>query len=266
MRFEAKDHTFVICAYKESPYLEECILSLMSQTIKSTCIITTSTDNKHIRFLAEKYKIPYIVNKEKEMGIAADWNFAIKNVTTPLVTIAHQDDLYFPQYCEYILKYANKAKRPLILFTDYSEKRKNEIVTNNRLLQIKRILLKPLEIPLFWKNRFLRRRILSFGSPICCPSVTYVLGNLPQEIFRVGYRSNVDWQAWEKLSRIKGDFVYICKNLMAHRIHMGSATSEIIADNDRTKEDYEMFCRFWPKWMAKIIEYFYKIGEKSNDI
>ncbi len=29
-----KNHTFVICAYKESPYLEECIQSLMNQRIK----------------------------------------------------------------------------------------------------------------------------------------------------------------------------------------------------------------------------------------
>ena len=37
------DHTFAICAYKESPYLEECIKSLKNQTIKSNILIATST-------------------------------------------------------------------------------------------------------------------------------------------------------------------------------------------------------------------------------
>lgn len=50
-------HTFVICAYKESEYLEECIKSIKNQSIKSKVIITTSTDNLFIRELAEKYAI-----------------------------------------------------------------------------------------------------------------------------------------------------------------------------------------------------------------
>ena len=57
-----KNHTFVICAYKESPYLEECIQSLMNQRIKSNVIITTSTPNVYIERLAEKYQIPVKIN------------------------------------------------------------------------------------------------------------------------------------------------------------------------------------------------------------
>jgi len=33
------DHTFVICAYGDSPYLEDCINSLLSQTVKSNIIL-----------------------------------------------------------------------------------------------------------------------------------------------------------------------------------------------------------------------------------
>ena len=35
------DHTFVICAYGDSPFLEDCINSLLSQTVKviSFCIL-----------------------------------------------------------------------------------------------------------------------------------------------------------------------------------------------------------------------------------
>ena len=35
MENENIKHTFVICAYKESPYLEECIKSLKHQKTKS---------------------------------------------------------------------------------------------------------------------------------------------------------------------------------------------------------------------------------------
>ena len=43
-------------------------------------------------------------------------------------------------------------------------------------------------------------------------------------------------------------------------------TSVIIGDNARSKEDYEMFCKFWPKCIAKFLSNFYAKSEKSNKI
>ena len=34
-------HTFAVCAYKDSPYLEECLRSVTSQTVKSEVICCT---------------------------------------------------------------------------------------------------------------------------------------------------------------------------------------------------------------------------------
>jgi len=34
-----KKHTFVVCAYKQSEYLEECIQSLIKQNVQSNIII-----------------------------------------------------------------------------------------------------------------------------------------------------------------------------------------------------------------------------------
>ena len=50
-------HTFAVCAYGESPYLEECIESLKGQSIKSNILIATSTPNKYIKNIAEKYNV-----------------------------------------------------------------------------------------------------------------------------------------------------------------------------------------------------------------
>lgn len=263
--YREKDFTFVICAYKESPYLEECVNSLKNQTIDVNIIIVTSTPNTHIEKIAVKYGISYFVNKEKK-GIAEDWNYGYKKVNTKVITIAHQDDIYLPQFAENVLKKINLQKKPLISFTDYAEIRNGEIVTSNKLLRIKRLMLFLLKNKTLQNSKFIRRRILSFGSAICCPSVTYIKENLPKVIFQAGYRSDVDWEAWEKLSKLNGAFVYCDNVLMYHRIHEESATTEIIADDDRTKEDFEMFCKFWPKSIARIIEHFYQNSEKSNEV
>ena len=257
------DHTFAICAYKESPYLEECILSLKNQTIKSKIIMATSTPNEWINDLADKYQIPLYINKG-EGGIAQDWNFAYRQTDTGLVTIAHQDDIYEPEYLVNILKNIEKARKPIILFTDYGEIKKSKKYDKSTLLKVKRKMLMPLKIRYLWYSKFVRRRILGFGNPICCPSVTYVMSKLGQPLFDVGLGSNLDWQTWEKLSKEKGEFVYIPKILMYHRIHEESTTSELINNNKRTGEDFEMFLKFWPKFIAKILTKIYSKSEKYN--
>lgn len=263
--FEPSDFEFVICAYGESPYLEECICSLINQTVVVDILLTTSTPNRYIEKLAAQYRLKYYVNPEKN-GIASDWNFGIQKSKKKLVTIAHQDDIYEPEFAARTLEKINKQTRPLIAFTNYGELRNGKKIVSNRNLRIKRFMLMLLKYRPFQRIRFVRRRILSFGNMICCPSVTYIKNNLTDTIFSSGFRSNVDWQAWERISKQKGAFVYCSDILMYHRIHEDSATTEIIADHDRTKEDYEMLCKFWPRWIAWIIEYFYSKGEDSNSL
>jgi glycosyltransferase involved in cell wall biosynthesis len=258
-------HTFAICAYKESPYLEECVQSVLKQNQSSKVIMVTSTPNDYIQKICEQYNIPLFVN-EGESGIVQDWNFAYKMSSTKYVTIAHQDDIYLPEYSEKVVQGLEESKHPLIAFTDYSELRNGEEVLCNRNLQIKRWMLSLLRIKALHKSRFVRRRILSFGCPICCPSVAFAKENLPEEVFEKGFRSDEDWQAWEKLSKYKGSFVYVDKVEMCHRIHEESETSIIIGDNARSEEDFQMFCKFWPRPIAKILTKIYSSSETSNEL
>lgn len=89
-----EEHTFVIPAYKSTVHLEECLQSLLTQSVKSKIIITTSTPDLSVKKLALKYHIDYIINTNGPKGIAADWNFALAQVQTKWATIAHLDDIY----------------------------------------------------------------------------------------------------------------------------------------------------------------------------
>lgn len=262
-------HTFVICAYKESPYLEQCIESLCRQTVKTNIVIVTSTPNTYIEAMAERYGFPYFVN-EGQGGITQDWNFGYQcvreNYQSDYITIAHQDDVYEKGYLKAVLSALERTSHPLIVFGDYYEIRDRRRVTNNRLLLVKRLMLCPLRIRMLQKSRWVRRRILSLGSPICCPSVTFVADNLPEVIFENRYRACEDWEAWEKLSKLKGEFVYIPRLVMGHRIHEDSETTAAIGDNKRTDEELEMFCKFWPGWFARILLRQYSKGQQSNQL
>lgn len=259
-----KIHTFVVLAYKESKYLEECIKSVINQSIKSNIVIATTTDNKFIRGLAEKYKLEVIVGKHTNIG--GDFDFAVSCGKTPLVTVAHQDDVYDYDYAKRVIDEYHKYKDSIIIFTDYYELRNEKKVFTNFNLVIKRILLFPLRIRRLAKYKFFKRLVLRFGNSISCPAVTFVLDNCPKEIFYSEYKCNVDWFAWEKLSCLAGRFLYINDKLMGHRISLESTTTDIINSGIRTKEDYEIYCKFWPKFIAKFMAGIYKNSEKSNKL
>ena len=265
MKYTEQDHTFVIMAYKESPYLGECVRSIMEQEVRGKVMISTSTPNDHIRSTAQKYGLEIRVNTG-DSGIAQDWNFAYNQADTKLVTLCHQDDVYDKSYGKKALEACNEKKKPLIFFTDYYEIRNGKVEKENRLLNVTRKLLWPLTKRSFQQIRWIRRRVLSLGNPVCCPSVTYVKENLPSPVFRVGFKSNVDWEAWEKLSRRKGSFIYCKQALTMHRIHEESTTTEIIGENLRTKEDLAMFQKFWPDWIARKINARYSKSEESNKV
>ncbi len=262
----ASTHTFALCAYGKSPFLRECIESIQAQrNVTSEVFIATSTPSAWLDNIAREYGLPLYVN-EGESGIGQDWNFAYAQATGDYVTIAHQDDIYCEDYARMAVRLMDDASDPLIFFSDYGELRNGERVDNNRLLRVKRKLLHGLKNERNCTNVHVRRRALALGSAICCPSVCLSRRACPEPPFKLGMKSNLDWDTWESLSRREGSFCYAPFILMYHRIHGDSTTSQLIADDTRGKEDLEMLQRFWPDPVAKVIYRIYSRGMESNSL
>lgn len=256
-----KDHTFVICAYKESEYLEEVIHSLEAQTVKSNLMIATSTPNDYIKNIAEKHHIEVFVNHGKS-GIGPDWNFAVSCTKTKYVTLAHQDDLYDVHYTEEVQKAVEKHHDIIMIFTNHQEIRDGKVAKKNINLKIKAVLTFPIRI--VKRPRWAKRLILRFGNPISCPSVCLNTEKVGKRPYREDMSSNIDWGTWVDFADRKGSFIYLNKILTFHRVHSESETSNCINNHKRIEEDYEMFCRLWPKWFAKLIMIFYKHAQDAN--
>lgn len=257
------NHTFVVCAYKESKFLEECIKSLKNQTIKSNIIVTTSTPNGHIESIAKKYELPLYINNG-ESGIGQDWNFGVSNTNTDYVTVAHQDDIYKEKYLENIVKYLENKKDFVIAFTKYKEIKNGEEIKLTVNLKIKEFLLFPLRF--FKKSKWIKRRMLSLGNVICCPSVTINKKIVGEKPYKTELKCNLDWDTWVDFIKYKGRFLYIPKYLMNHRIHEESETSALIENNIRLEEDLYMFKKFWPNFIANFLCSKYKKAMKTNEI
>lgn len=260
-------HTFAILAYKDSLHLQKCIDSLKRQTIISEIIICTSTPSPFLDNMAQKNNLPLFVNSKKD-GIAADWNFALSKGATQYITLAHQDDIYFPGYTEKILEAAESRKDALIIFSDY-----NEIVDTGQGIFLREnslnFFIKRTVSNLFFKNKNYitanKKRFLAFGSPIGCPTVAYQKNNIGNFEFDKDFSINLDWKAWYDLAQKEGSFVWVKKTLVSHRIYPGSETSLGIAENRRQKDDLKMFRKFWPAILIPVIDKIYSLSYKSNN-
>lgn len=261
--FGPEDLTFAVTAYGESSFLEDCVRSLQNQTVACKVILCTATPNDLICRIAKRYGLELFV-KEEAPSIASDWNYALSCIRTPLAVLAHQDDIYCAEYAQSALDALSNVSRPLIFFCNYGEIRNGELEDDSALLETKRKLLRPLVGAVDAGAQNIKRKILRFGNPICCPSVAYDLESIQLPLFKEGMRSNIDWEAWEALSREQGSFVYVPRILMYHRVHNGSETSACIDDGIRTSEDLNMLKKFWPAPMASLINKAYAVAQKLN--
>lgn len=263
-----QNHIFSILAYKNSPHLQECIDSLKNQTIQSEIIICTSTPNEFLENIAKKNNLKLFINEQKN-GITSDWNFALSKPDAELITLAHQDDIYFPEYAEEMLRASAARRNSIIFFTNY-----NEIVHAEKKVFIREktlnFFIKNLILRLFFKfsnyQKENKQRLLLFGSPICCPSVTFQKNMLDNFKFDDNFSINMDWKAWYDLSQKDGGFFWIKKTLLSHRIYSESETSNGLGDNRRQIEDLKMFEKFWPSKIAKLIYKIYSLSYKNNKI
>lgn len=107
-------------------------------------------------------------------------------------------------------------------------------------------------------------RLLRFGCPVPCPSVTLRLEQPPVR-FAENLRVNLDWEAWGRLALQPGAFAYERTVQMLHRIHGGSETSVCVRDGTRAREDLMMFEKFWPGPVARLLARAYARSYASGE-
>jgi len=255
-------HTFVIPVYKQSQYLEQCIQSLLDQTVKSTIVLTTSTPTDFSKQIAEKYGFEYFINDNG--GIANDWNFALSKASTQWATIAHQDDIYEPDFTDELLR--SVKSDTLIAFTDYDDLVDGEPRKSNLNSFVKKALLFPFAFKKNIRSKHLKKSVLIFGDPICCPSVSFNLDSLGGFRFSAKFTVALDWYAWYEIAAKKGGFCFINKKLMKHRIHAESETTLKLSEGKRRQEELQMFKLIWGAQIARVFSWIYTLGYADNKL
>lgn len=263
----AKEHTFVIPAYRDSPHLEHCIKSLLEQTVPTHILIATSTPSEYIKNMAGRYQIPYFVS-DAASSIAGDWNFAMERATTRYLTIAHQDDIYSQDYAKEVLAKLEQFqnKRPLMVFTDYGDLVNGRERKRSLNAFVKDALLFPFHLKTTIQSKFIKKAVLALGNSICCPSVTLDRKHINGMRFSSEYTCVLDWVAWLTLARQEGAFIFINKKLVQHRIHIDSETSNQIKIGKRQQEEQQVLQSVWGRKLGGFIARLYSKGLGDNEV
>ena len=251
-------HAFVVPTYGESPYLRDCLGSLAAQERRSDVVVATSTPFDGLQALCDEVGARLVVHGPNR-GIGPDWNAALDVAQAPLVTVAHQDDLYHPRFSAAVLDAHARSPCSALYFCDAGEVtgdgRPRDGGTNAR---IKRLLVAAAFAGRHSVGGAVSRRLLlGLGNPIVCPSVTINLGVAPGFRFREDLRTNMDWLAWLDLSQA-GAVTYIDERLMDHRVHTTSETARCLDDGSRAREDALVFERLWPRPVAALLGRLYR--------
>lgn len=113
-------HAFVVLAYKDSPFLRACLASVCAQTRPSAVVIATSTPSPYIEDVAKSFGVQVKVNP-LHSGIAGDWAFGLSVTDARYVTLAHQDDVYYPTFAQQTLETFERSAKAALCFTGYEE-------------------------------------------------------------------------------------------------------------------------------------------------
>jgi len=243
-----KKHTFVILAYQESDDLEECIKSVLKQSVKSNVLIATSTPNDYIMEISSLYSLGVMVN-ESESNKGNDYNFALNTIDSPLITIAHQDDLYDRNYTKEILKKYKENPDATIIFTNNYQIEGDKKILNNRLLRKSRYYLFPLKYKFFQNKKYFKLRSVRKEKFICTSSITFVKKNITMPLFPSDIYYDNDWKGLIMLAKKNSHFVFLDKKLVGYRMENKTFNKDKLAeDEDILKENYsewyfEMFIK-----------------------
>lgn len=263
MRTETSaEHGFAVCAYGRSPFLEGCLLSLKAQSRQSPIVVCTSTPSAWLDEVVLRHQVELIVNPHRD-GIGADWNFALSAAPWRRVTLAHQDDVYLPRFAEASLRALDDTPEAAMAFTDHREVSDDGQARSNRVIAVKRLITVMAVGGRTRVSGLRQRALLAFGNPVACSAVTLERKHLPTFRFSTDLASNLDWDGWWKVHQAGFSFVYVPELLVERRYNDLSATSSLLQNGDRAREDRLMFRRMWPAPLGDLWAMVYRVGYRD---
>ena len=236
--------TFAIPFYSGVPYLRRAIESVQAQSLNDwVCIVVDDAGAEtETEAAVASYGDPRIsyVRNQINLGLAGNWNEALRISDTPLVTLLHSDDELMPGYGEAVIAAHVAHPNAVAVFTRASIIGADSKPVFSLPDRIKRIIesLKGSEATVSGEeglNGLLR------GQYIFCPTLCYRASRLEPDPFQARWRMVADLEFLASTLLNGGEFVGIPEEFYAYRRHEESQTALLTATTERFDEEIEIY-------------------------
>lgn len=229
--------TFAIPCHDAGPHLRPLLASLLAQTRQDFDLVLVddaSTDGsaEFARELAgDRIRIEHNATAR---GLAGNFARCAELAATPFVCIAHQDDVYAPDYLATMLQ----ALEPRA-DAAFAHCAATAIDTTGRALPspAERFKLRLLARAATCDRRGLYE-LLYRGNFVCCPSVLFRTAMLRATPFAPALRFALDWDLWFRLLLAGHSFVTVERALVQYRRHDRAASRALTQDLSRFDEEF----------------------------
>ena len=218
--------SFLISAYNEELFIQECIESCLNQTYPDIEIIivndgSTDATSKIIKLNYHEHPKVKIVELEKNAGKVNGFNFAFEASQGEYIALMGADDICYPQRIEESFKYSDEKHG--MVCSDLDKINSNGAIIESNIIKIQYGNLKP--------EDFSAKQLIE--DPKVYGGTIFLSRKLAYTIFPLNAKlSHEDWYIPIQAS-LHSEIGYIDKPLIAYRIHpknSSASTEKIIYD------------------------------------
>lgn len=240
--------TIFLPTYNGSRFVAQAVRSLLAQTHREFELVVFDDDSTDdtvavVRAAADDPRLR--LERGARRGAAGNWNRALERVETPFFLIAHQDDVYEPEFVGEMLDQLQRYPRAFLAHC-----RAATIDEHGH----------PVRAPAdhykasFWpagecyeRSGRAELRALLNGSYIVTPSAVYRTSAVRAiGFFDTYYRQSIDWDYWLRGVLAGFSVVGVNRPLMSYRRHPGMTTCVTEQDFTRYRDEVRVL-----SWIAE---------------
>ena len=226
--------TVAIPVYNGARFLADAIRSLLVQKNAMVLVIDDASSDDSVA-IARGFSDVRVVENEQRLGLAGNWNRAIELCTTEYLVIAHQDDVYEPQFVEQLADVLDRHPRAFAAHCKAST-----IDEHGRATRDPAALYKdrfwPRGVAEYEREPSDEIAVLRQGNYVIAPAVMLRMKDVAAiGRFDARYDFVTDWDYWLRGLFAGRTLAGLNQRLMSFRRHANTATRL----NERTLRRYE---------------------------
>jgi len=225
-------------------FITQAINSVLEQSVEGWQLFVVNDEQQQkesLQRLVSQYNHPRVIYKHnpKACSMADNWNYALEQAQTDLVTLLHDDDMLAPNYVENMLLLANKFPRSACYYSGVQLINENGKTTLTLADSVKS-LISPTK-PIIHINGDSGLASLLNGCYIFCPTMCYRKSFLPATPFNSAYSMVTDFKFYFDTLYAGHTITGTQEKLYYYRRHNQNQTAKLTQNMMRFEEEIDFY-------------------------